>query len=305
MLVSLFVGIAQLVYTYSVHDGFAKSISFNGGVRLSVQMPEGQGKPELLAAARRAGIEGAEVRPISQKQNLYDLDLGPEVRDRLLQEAAKRGVNGSTTDLTADMEKSILSAVQGATPASIISRETISASYGQNLFEMSVKSLLITMIAIGIYLSFRFDLPFALGASLALVHDVILTLGFIGVMQIEPSIPVLAAVLTIIGYSINDTIVIFDRIREMATDRTQMALTTMMDQAITKTLTRTVITSLLTLISVVAILMGGAESLKDFALIMAYGIVVGTYSSIFIASHFVQVYLLVFKKGASLNLTSG
>lgn len=290
--VSLALGIALFFHTFAVQGGFAKSISFDGGIRFGIILPAGLGKPELEEAARKAGFEGVEIRPISQKRNQYDLDLGPEVRDRLLEEAKKHGKHdASATDLTAGIEKRLLSYIPGSTEESIVSRESISASYGDNLFGMAMKSFIITVLMIGIYLTFRFDFPFAIGASLALLHDVVLTVGFIGSAQIEPSIPVLAAVLTIVGYSINDTIVVFDRIRETADEnRIQMMMPTTMNVAIFNTLSRTIITSLLTLISVLALLLGGAESLKDFALIMIFGIVVGTYSSIFIASHFVQIY---------------
>ena len=175
-------------------------------------------------------------------------------------------------------------------PENVLSRETIAASYGANLTRTALQILIGTIITIGLYLTFRFDFPFAVGASLALVHDLLLTLAFIGVMQIEPSIPVLAAVLTTLGYSINDTIVIFDRIRENVTDRQQATFGATIDLSITQTLSRTVITSLLTLLALLALLLSGADTLRDFAVVIIFGIIVGTYSSIFIASRFVQFY---------------
>ena len=167
---------------------------------------------------------------------------------------------------------------------------TIAASDGENLSDTARNLLLGTIVVIGLYLTFRFDFPFALGASLALLHDVLMTIGFIGVFQLEPNIPLVAAVLTIIGYSINDTIVIFDRIRENVQDRQQATLGATVDLAITQTLSRTIITSILTFLSVLALLIGGVESLREFALVLGFGIVIGTYSSIFIASPMVQIY---------------
>ena len=189
-----------------------------------------------------------------------------------------------------EIERMLLESLPMIRAEGIVSREAISASYGGNLAVIAVWSLIVVIGVIGLYLSFRFEFPFAIGASLALVHDVILTVGFIGIMKIEPSIPVVAAVLTIIGYSINDTIVIFDRIRDQLAERKGGVMETTMDLAITQTLSRTIITSLSTLITVFALLTGGATSLFDFAQVLLFGILVGTYSSIFIASHFVQYY---------------
>ncbi|MCB1168626.1 MAG: protein translocase subunit SecF, partial [Leptospiraceae bacterium] len=172
----------------------------------------------------------------------------------------------------------------------VISKSAISASYGSELYKTAETSMIAAIVLIGLYLTFRFDFPFAVGASAALVHDLVLTIGFIGVMRIEPSVPVVAAVLTVLGYSINDTIVIFDRIRANIDDINQAAQPAIMDDAITQTLSRTILTSVLTLIAVVALIVGGATSLVDFAYIILFGIIVGTYSSIFVASHLVQVY---------------
>ncbi len=295
--------VLMALYTWLVH-GFAKSITFNGGIRLSLSLPEGMTRDDLIRISEQLGYEDPTVRLTSVRTNQYDLEYGPSVRDRLEKKIKERDQSrsadaaggGSEEDAeygTAayEIEMELIKAVPGLTKDSFSSRETISASYGGDLFSISTWSFVFTILIIGLYLSFRFDFPFAMGASLALIHDVVLTIAFIGVMQIEPSIPVVAAVLTIVGYSINDTIVIFDRIRDNMDDQPMLAATkSTMDAAITETLSRTLITSALTLVSVVALLLGGAESLYDFAYILIFGIVIGTYSSIFIASHFVQVY---------------
>ncbi len=324
MVLSLVLGTALFAYTYLKNGGFAHSITFDGGIRISILMPPGSGKTELDAALRKAGFasEEVQVRLTNLKSNKYDLEFGPAVEARLKRElGAAEGVRegrdtGKTAPGTKDaklggadakapsaktegarkktvvdlIEDKVLSQMPAVNRESVVSREAISASYGGNLAKVAFFSLTWVIVIIGIYLSLRFDFPYALGASLALLHDVILTVGFIGAMRIEPSIPVVAAVLTIIGYSINDTIVIFDRIRENMDERTPAVIRPTMDLSITQTLSRTVITSLLTMIAVLALLFGGAESLYDFALVLTFGIVIGTYSSIFIASHFVQFY---------------
>lgn len=311
---SLFVGVSMFAYTYGVLGGFARSITFNGGIRISLTLPHGMDKETLEDYAKKAGFKDAQVRQTDVRQNLYDLELGPDVRDTMAEELKvkeqeylkKREIQakeekkegkaqkteGKREDFTVAgvIENKLLESIPELTQANIVSRETISASYGNDLFDIAFWSFVWTVLVIGLYLSFRFDFPFAVGASLALVHDIIMTIGFIGVVQIEPSIPVVAGVLTIVGYSINDTIVIFDRIRDNVEHSNLHDIKEIMDISINQTLGRTIITSLLTLIAVVALLLGGADSLADFAWVILFGIVVGTYSSIFIASHFVQYY---------------
>lgn len=308
LIVSVALITACFVYTYTVHGGFKQSITFDGGIRFTILMPAGQGKAELEKGFTEAGYKPDQVRLSDLRLNKYDVEIGPALRDALAAELREREeanfrkireLERAAQPVPPELleKPSVVDVIERKTlpllkiqPAAVVSRETIAASYGEQLTGLAIRTLLITIIAIGIYLSLRFDFPFAVGASLALVHDMIFTLGFIGVMQIEPSIPVLAAVLTVLGYSINDTIVIFDRIRENVQDRQQATLKATMNLAITQTLSRTVVTSLLTLLSVLALLLGGAQTLVDFGLVLGFGIVVGTYSSIFIASHFVQFY---------------
>ena len=300
-LISILGIIALLGITFGYYGGFERSISFNGGIRLTIQLPKNMGKEDLLKAADKAGLPGASARVVDFKRNQYDLEFGPDVRDRFREEVAKfeaeqeRRMAADPTlkkesrSVPGEIEKLVLPQL-GLTEDSVISKSAISASYGSELYKTAETSMIAAIVLIGLYLTFRFDFPFAVGASAALVHDLVLTIGFIGVMRIEPSVPVVAAVLTVLGYSINDTIVIFDRIRANIDDINQAAQPAIMDDAITQTLSRTILTSVLTLIAVVALIVGGATSLVDFAYIILFGIIVGTYSSIFVASHLVQVY---------------
>ncbi len=303
--------IALFGVTYGVHGGFARSVTFNGGIRLSLLLPPGMGQTELTEAAKRAGLDDPQVRQTDVLSNKYDLELGPDVREKIRAEIEQASAERrakiqawqdsgkSLNELPDELRreptvgeriKDRLLPELGIQEDRVVSQEALAASYGSDLFGLAMRTLVYTIIVIGLYLTFRFDFPFAVGASLALVHDLLMTLAFIGAFQIEPSIPVLAAVLTVLGYSINDTIVIFDRIRENVSDRQQATIGATVDLAITQTLSRTTITSLLTLLSLLAIVFGGADSLYDFAYVIIFGIAVGTYSSIFIASHFVQFY---------------
>ncbi len=295
--------------TYGHFGGFARSISFDGGIRLSILMPADMDRAAIEEAVRAAGLEDPVIRQTDVQENKYDIEFGPDVRDHYqaivdrwnaeerkkfeeanknLRDGEKRPVFEERT-VAGEIEKVLLPHLKVPTEQ-IVSREVISASYGSDLFKTSLKALFVAFVIITIYVSFRFDFSYALGATVALLHDIIFTLGYIGIMQIEPSVPVVAAVLTLIGYSINDTIIIFDRIRSMVTERSDLVSANVIDSAIKATLSRTILTSFLTMLAIVAILVSGAESLMDFASILVFGILIGTYSSICVASPIVQQY---------------
>ena len=134
------------------------------------------------------------------------------------------------------------------------------------------------------YVSWRFEFRFAVAAIVALIHDILFTLGFFSLANLEVSLAVIAAILTIVGYSLNDTIVVFDRIRENMHTRRRDSYEKLVNASVNETLSRTLITSLTTLIVVVSLVLFGGEVIKDFALTLMVGVIVGTYSSIFIAS---------------------
>lgn len=295
--------------TYGHFGGFARSISFDGGIRLSILMPADMDRAAIEEAVRAAGLEDPVIRQTDVQENKYDIEFGPDVRDHYqaivdrwnaeerkkfeeanknLRDGEKRPVFEERT-VAGEIEKVLLPHLK-VPSEQIVSREVISASYGSDLFKTSLKALFVAFVIITIYVSFRFDFSYALGATVALLHDIIFTLGYIGIMQIEPSVPVVAAVLTLIGYSINDTIIIFDRIRSMVTERSDLVSANVIDSAIKATLSRTILTSFLTMLAIVAILVSGAESLMDFASILVFGILIGTYSSICVASPIVQQY---------------
>ena len=162
--------------------------------------------------------------------------------------------------------------------------EKVGPSIGKDLRGKAIKAVIFAMVGICIYISFRFEFRFAVAAIAALLHDVLICLGAIALTGRELSIPVVAALLTIVGYSINDTIVVFDRIRE---DRKLMRKATykeIINTSINQTLSRTLLTSLTTLMVVLALYFLGGEVINDFAFVMLVGVITGTYSSIFIAS---------------------
>ena len=172
-------------------------------------------------------------------------------------------------------------------PGSFITVESsmsVSPSVGKDLFNNGLLALLYAIIGILIYITVRFDFRYAPGAVVALIHDVIITMGFFAVLQVKFSLPIIAALLTIIGYSLNDTIVVMDRVRETLETYRGQGMLKLLNRAINNTLSRTTLTSATTLFSVIAILVFGGGQIRDFALALFIGITIGTYSSIYIAS---------------------
>ena len=164
--------------------------------------------------------------------------------------------------------------------------EFVGPKVGEELTNDGGLALLYALIGILIYVAFRFEYRFALGSIAALIHDVIITLGVFSILRIEFDLTVLAAILAVIGYSLNDTIVVFDRIRENLRRRGKSSLTEIINSCINQTLSRTLLTSGTTLLVVVALFFFGGEIIHDFSFALLVGVFVGTYSSIFIASVF-------------------
>jgi preprotein translocase subunit SecF len=164
--------------------------------------------------------------------------------------------------------------------------EMVGPKVGRDLREKALLSILYAIIGIVIYISWRFELQYAVAAIIALVHDVLVTLGAFSILDKEFTLVIIAAFLAIIGYSLNDTIVVFDRIRENLRRRGKNTFVQIINASINQTLSRTLLTSGTTLMVVVALFFFGGEIIHDFSFALLVGILVGTYSSIFIASAF-------------------
>ena len=196
----------------------------------------------------------------------------------------------------ADKDK-VLNSLQELGSYTLDKEDKVGASIGDDLKKSAIYSLGIGAILIVIYITMRFEFSFAIGGILSLLHDIIIAVGFIALMGYEVDTPFIAAILTILGYSINDTIVIYDRIRENLKRRhnKNWTLEECMDESVNQTAIRSLNTSVTTLFSVIAILVFGGASLKTFIMTLLIGILAGTYSSIFIATPI--VYLLNKRKG--------
>ena len=162
--------------------------------------------------------------------------------------------------------------------------ETVGPKIGEEMKDRAWAAIIISLFGILVYISWRFEFKFAVGAIIALIHDILITLGIFSITGKELSLVVIAAFLTIVGYSLNDTIVVFDRIRENFSMRRRRSLEKMVNTSINESLSRTIITSLTTLVVVLFLYFAGGEVIHDFAFALMIGVVVGTYSSIFVAS---------------------
>lgn len=252
-------------------------IDFQGGTILEMQFKD----PANPQATVTAPID--KVREVFSNMNFS----GAEIRTFGSSDEIAARV-GADSDMSDAVIQQLLSNLSSATGMEVVERrrETVGPKIGKELVSQAIWAILFAMVLILIYIVFRFEFSFGLGAVAALFHDIIITLGVFSIAGVEISVPVIAALLTIIGYSLNDTIVVFDRIREnlKSYSRKVQEYAALVNKSINETLSRTIVTSGTTMIAVVILYFFGGEILKDFALALICGVIVGTYSSIFIAS---------------------
>jgi preprotein translocase subunit SecF len=180
--------------------------------------------------------------------------------------------------------------------------EVVGPRVSGELVQSGTVGIILSLLAILAYLWFRFEWQFAIGAIVATLHDIVLTIGFFAITQIEFNMTSIAAILTIIGYSLNDTVVVYDRVRETMRKYKRLPIGELLDRAMNETLTRTIITGCSTGLALIALAIFGGEVLKSFSYAMLFGLVVGTYSSVFIAGP-ILIYLGL-KPGSEQHLTA-
>jgi preprotein translocase subunit SecF len=195
-------------------------------------------------------------------------------------------ITGSSSDLTNDIADEMHKILASSGKFEIRRVDMVGAKVGGELREKGLIALGLSLLVMLIYVSFRFEWRFALASILALVHDSIIALGAISLFSVEVNLDILAAMLTLLGYSINDTIIVFDRIRENLQITKETLLENVINLSVSKTLSRTTLTSLTTLFVVATLLFFGGEIIYGFSFTLFVGIIVGTYSSIFVASTF-------------------
>ena len=232
---------------------------------------------------------------------VFDPTFGPDRNVAMIRIQAQDDAEAVTAQMTAD----VLAALQGADPGiRFESVESVGPKVSGELIQTAIFAVLLSIAAVLVYIWLRFEWQFAVGAVLALVHDVVLTIGVFSELQIKFDLAIIAALLTIVGYSLNDTVVVFDRVRENLRKYKQRPLIEVLNLSINETLSRTMMTSLTTLIALFALFALGGDVIRGFVFAMIWGIFVGTYSSIFIASA-ILLYLGVKRDWSKPGNTTG
>ncbi len=265
-----------------------------GGDKLTLVFGKAVDPDRIAEAASKAGLDLRELT-LEGPTSDHDVDEGqdePSVEEkdeRCLAAVCPFGrAEDNTYDVflkgTADAFMENLAERLEGVKLDVEEIEWVGPSVGRQLRDSGIKSLLFALGLILVYVAFRFDLRFAPGAVVCLVHDVFITIGIFVVMRREVNLPIIAALLTIVGYSLNDTIVVFDRIRENLTKIRERDLKMVVEKSINETLSRTLLTSLTTLMAIIPILFLTHGTIQNFAIALTIGITVGTYSSIYVAS---------------------
>lgn len=271
--------------------GLNLGIDFTGGTLVEVSYSSSVNTEDVRTNLRRSGLDGVVVQYFGTSRDvLIRLPADPEVdaaESSSLIISSLREPYGETLAESSENDSQRCVFQDGTTGDCTVQMrrvEFVGPQVGGELTEKGGLAMLYALIGILAYVAWRFEWRFALGAVIALVHDVVITVGIFSLLGLEFSLPVLAAVLAVIGYSLNDTIVVFDRIRENFRKMRKGTIVEIMNSAINQTLRRTLLTSLTTLLVVVTLILLGGEIIKGFAVALFIGILVGTYSSIFVAS---------------------
>jgi preprotein translocase SecF subunit len=255
------------VISLVMHGGPRYGVDFTGGTLVEVAITPAPSVDEVRAVVAGTGVEGAEIQRLD-RPGLY-----------LIRMATKEGAKDPAPIL-----RSALEAKMSASTVEILRVETVGPRVGSELRGAALKAIFLALGLILVYVAIRYDWRYSLGAVAALFHDVFIALGAVSITNREVTLTVVAAFLTIAGFSINDTIVVFDRIRERKQSMRRDPPDKVMDVAINETLSRTVITSLTVALTVFALFFFGGEVIHDFSFAMLVGVVFGTYSSVYVAS---------------------
>lgn len=293
--VMLLSGIASLL----IKKGPKWGLDFTGGTILEVKFQPAPSLEEIRKALQEKGIPSFEIQSISG-EGIFIIrtkveEVGTAKKD------LPAGGDDSTSKLETGMGKQIQTALEQSFPGknvTMLRKEFVGPTVGKHLIRETFMALLLTFVGIVIYVAFRFRSGiWGSSGVIALVHDVLATIGLFSIVNKEITITIVAALLTIAGYSISDTIVVFDRMREKLRLQRTESLANVINQSINETLSRTIITSLTVLFVVLALYLYGGKVIHDFAFAMLFGVAVGTYSSIAVAAPIVYEWVRIHSKG--------
>ena len=268
-MVTLVISLTLVLASYAIlaTKGLNYGIDFAGGTVIQVQYD------------KAAPID--EMRKLIAKDKLFD---GASISEFGTPDEVVIRVRTASASVTTDMGDVARDVLKGSGNFEIRRVDIVGPKVGNELREKGVMAMVLAIIGILIYVSFRFEWRFALASVVALIHDISIAMGAISLFQIEVNLDILAAMLTILGYSLNDTIIVFDRIREGINKIKSAKLAEVINESVTRTLSRTTLTSLTTFFVVLTLWLWGGEIIHGFGFTLLVGIIVGTYSSIFVAS---------------------
>jgi preprotein translocase subunit SecF len=252
--------------------GVNYSVEFTGGTMVQVQTAAPVNVGAVREALASRGVTGAEIQTFGSDRELA-IRTGPVP-----------GADPNDTQASSSLVRQALDGVVGAGTYTVLRTEAVGPKVGGELRHKALMAILLSFVAVLCYLAFRFEWRFGVAAVIATIHDIVASVAFIGITRLEVSLFVVAGLLTIVGYSLNDTIVIFDRIRENLHRRKREGFEAILNRSINETLPRTFFTGTTALGSLLALSLLGGDVVRPFAMLMLFGVVVGTFSSIYIAS---------------------
>jgi len=272
-----------------IFNGMHFGLDFTGGTQIQVSYTQAPDLEEIRSVISDAGYSNFEVVNFRTDQ---DVQIRIQETGET-QEGAVQGQQGDASRVADEVVALLQANARGEVER--LGSGFIGSQVGEELREQGGLGMLVALIMIMIYIALRFQFKFSVGAVAALAHDVIITLGFFSLLQIDFDLTVLAALLAVIGYSLNDTIVVSDRIRENFRMLRKSDPLELINISITQTFSRTIITSLTTLLVLLALFIFGGEMIKGFAIALIVGVVIGTYSSIYVAAN-VLLYMHISKE---------
>jgi preprotein translocase subunit SecF len=260
--------------SFAVTGGPNYSVEFTGGTLVQLKFRQPPDASKIRAALDAAGIKGAEVQQFGGAD-----EFTIRAQDKSLVSRQAAGAGKVEDEIRTALSKSL-----GASTYSIVRTESIGPKVGEELSRKALLAMVLVSLATLIYLAIRFEWRFGVAAVVSTLHDAIVTIAFIKIMHLEVSLTVVAAILTLLGYSSNDTIIIFDRVRENLKTSGKEALYSVLNRSINDTLPRSIMTHATTFSASIALLFFAGEVIRPFAWVMTFGIFVATFSSIYVAS---------------------
>ena len=275
----LWIGISIVLVVLSLLSFFIQSLNFGIDFRGGTSIRTESSEPIVVADYRRA-LSSLDLGDITISE-VFDPNFSDDQNVAMIRIQAQPGQEAATSTL---VENSLQKLREVSEDIKFVSVESVGPKVSGELIKTAIIAVILAISAVLFYIWIRFEWQFAVGAISALIHDVILTIGIFSALQIKFDLAIIAAILTIVGYSLNDTVVVFDRVRENLRKFKKRSLVEVMNLSINETMSRTVMTSVTTLLALMSLFILGGDVIRGFVFAMIWGVVVGTYSSIFIAS---------------------